>query len=131
MKKVILLLLAAVCGCIACTSKEKIKTIAPAEFAEAIATDSTAIVLDVRTPEEFAEGHLQGAVLLDYKQAESFAAGIATLDKEKTYYIHCRSGRRSHEAAVMMQSQGLKVVDMKGGIVAWSAEGLPIVMPEE
>ncbi len=131
MKKVILLLLAAVGICLACASKGDVKTIAPAEFAEAIAADSNAVVLDVRTPEEFAEGHLQGAVLLDYKQAESFAAGIAALDKEKTYYIHCRSGRRSHEAAVMMQERGLKVVDMKGGIVAWTAEGLPVVTTEE
>ncbi len=131
MKKLILFLLAAVGFAVACTSKDNIKTIAPAEFAQAIATDSNAVVLDVRTPEEFAEGHLQGAVLLDYKQAESFAAGIAALDKGKTYYIHCRSGRRSHEAAVMMQNKGLKVVDMRGGIIAWEKERLPIITSEK
>ncbi len=131
MKKLILFLLAVAGIAVACASKDDIKTIAPVEFAETVAADSNAVVLDVRTPEEFAEGHLQGAVLLDYKQTESFITGIAALDKEKIYYIYCRSGRRSHEAAVMMQDKGLKVVDMKGGILAWTAEGLPIITPEE
>ncbi len=132
MSKFILLLLAFIgIVTVACMSKDGVKTLSPADFAKAIAGDSAAVVLDVRTQEEYAEGHLQGATLLDYKQTAHFAAGIDTLDSAKTYYIHCRSGRRSHEAAVMMQKKGLNVVDMKGGILAWTAEGLPLVKAEE
>lgn len=89
------------------------------EYAKAIATDTTAFILDVRTPEEYAEGHIEGAMLMNVLEEETFASGIDTLKSDHTYYIYCRSGRRSRKAASMMTQRGLKVVDLKGGYNAW------------
>ena len=68
-------------------------------------TDSTSILLDVRTQEEFQSGHISGALMIDYYD-EDFAHHISTLDKEKTIYIYCRSGGRSGRSMKMMQEQG-------------------------
>lgn len=108
-------------------SASDIRTLAPAEFKAAAASDSTAVVLDVRQPQEYAAGHLAGAVALDYLDSDAFANGVKKLDKSRTYYVYCRSGRRSHSAAEQMQKAGLKVVDMRGGILEWEADGLPVV----
>ena len=86
-----------------------------------------AVILDVRQPSEFAEGHIEGAVNLDWLDEEAFKEGVAKLDKAKTYYIYCRSGRRSNAAAEKMQSDGFKVYDLKGGIKQWKAHGKPVV----
>ncbi|MBO7180215.1 MAG: rhodanese-like domain-containing protein, partial [Bacteroidales bacterium] len=53
--------------------------------------------------------------------------GLQGLDKSKTYYLYCRSGRRSNQAANRMLKEGFKVFDMKGGIIEWQKAGLPIV----
>lgn len=126
MKYLVISMLAVFGLCISCTAQDNIKTITPTEFAQEIMADTTAIVLDVRTDAEYAEGHLANAMLLDYLQSETFDKGIQCLDKSKTYYVYCRRGRRSHEAAVKMQAQGLKAIDMKGGITAWNEAKLPI-----
>lgn len=89
------------------------------EYAKAIATDPTAFILDVRTPEEYAEGHIEGAKLMNVLDEVSFDAGIDTLKTDRTYYIYCRSGRRSRTAAAKMTERGLKVVDLQGGYNAW------------
>lgn len=84
-------------------------------------------VIDVRTPEEFAAGHVEGAVLVDYN-APDFADRIAEFDPEGDYVIYCRSGNRSAGARDVMADQGFTdVVDVEGGIVAWNEAGLPIV----
>ncbi len=112
---------------LSCAAQDDVKTLQPTDFAEALKTDSTAVLLDVRTEKEFNEGHLQNAALIDFLQTESFTTYINSLDKQKTYYVYCRSGRRSHNAALKMQSLGLTVVDMKGGYIAWTAANLPTV----
>ena len=88
--------------------------------------DTTAVLLDVRKPEEFAEGHIAGARNLDFLNTESFGQGIKSLDRTRTYYIYCRSGGRSAKAAKQMRGLGLKVVDMKGGMLLWTELGLPV-----
>lgn len=89
------------------------------EYAEVITTDTTAYILDVRTAKEYAEGHIDGASLLNVLEEESFVAGIDSLPADRTYYIYCRSGRRSRKAAALMTERGLKVVDLEGGYNAW------------
>lgn len=84
-----------------------------------------AVVIDVRKPSEYAEGHLKNAQLLDFLDEPAFDEGIKKLDKTKHYYIYCRSGRRSHNAAEKMQKLGLTVYDMRGGILSWNRQGLP------
>lgn len=85
------------------------------------------VVIDVRTPEEFAAGHLEGAVLVDYN-APDFAERIAEFDPDGEYVVYCRSGNRSAGARDVMTEQGFTdVVDVDGGIVAWEQAGLPTV----
>ncbi len=84
------------------------------------------VVLDVRTPEEFAEGHLEGAVLVDFYAAD-FAEQLAALDTDVPYLVYCRSGNRSGQALGVMEQIGFtSAVDVDGGIVAWTDAGLPV-----
>jgi rhodanese-related sulfurtransferase len=85
------------------------------------------VVLDVRTPEEYAEGHLDGAVLVDFYEPD-FADQLSKLDLGVPYLVYCRSGNRSGQTLTMMQQLGFaSAVDIDGGIVAWQASGLPVV----
>ncbi len=86
------------------------------------------VILDVRTPEEFAEGHLEGAILIDFYE-DNFADELAQLDPEVPYLLYCRSGNRSGQTAEMMGELGFNdVADVDGGILAWNEEGLPTVV---
>ncbi len=99
-----------------------------AQDAAALADDPPAdlVVLDVRTPEEFAEGHLDGAVLVDFYDAD-FAAQLGALDPDVPYLVYCRSGNRSGQTLAIMDELGFEsAVDVDGGIVAWAGAGLPI-----
>lgn len=97
------------------------------DVAELIEDEPERIVIDVRTPAEYAEGHLEGAVLVDYN-APDFADRIAEFDPEAEYVIYCRSGNRSAGARDVMTDLGFAdVVDVEGGIIAWNQAGLPIV----
>lgn len=93
------------------------------EFADMLTTDTSVQLVDVRTPEEFAEGHLGGALNIDWK-AEGFADMAAeSLAKDRPVMVYCRSGRRSAEAAAVLDGLGLKTYNMKGGILAWMDAG--------
>lgn len=85
------------------------------------------VILDVRTPEEFAEGHLDGAVLVDFYDAD-FADQLAELDPDVPYLVYCRSGNRSGQTLPLMEQLGFgSAVDIGGGILAWVDAGLPVV----
>ena len=77
-----------------------------------------AVLLDVRTPEEYAEGHLEGAVNIDWYQTD-FITKLETVDRGDKVYVYCKKGGRSAEAAKLMDSLGFKVVDLTGGYDAW------------
>lgn len=95
-------------------------------FAEVVATPGTRII-DVRTPEEFAEGHLAGAVNIDF-QGPDFTTRIAALDRADLYAVYCRSGNRSQGAVAAMADAGLaSVVELESGILGWQEAGLPTV----
>lgn len=97
-----------------------------AAFAE-LAARSDVVVLDVRTPAEYDEGHLRGAVNLDVS-APGFATAVAELDPAVPYAVYCRSGNRSATAVAAMQQAGISdLVHLAGGIGAWSASGGEIV----
>ncbi len=89
-------------------------------------TPATATVVDVRTAEEYAEGHLQGAVNIDL-MSQSFPADIGALPKDAEYVVYCRSGNRSAQAATIMRQAGLTVQDAGGIDKASASTGLPIV----
>ncbi|MBT9149364.1 MAG: putative adenylyltransferase/sulfurtransferase MoeZ [Dehalococcoidia bacterium] len=82
-------------------------------------------IIDVRTPEEFAEGHIENAINIDF-YSKAFRNDLDKLDKDRTYLIYCRTGRRSGLTIPMMRELDfMEVYDMLGGITRWRAEGLP------
>lgn len=102
-----------------------VQVVDPAGFQQAI--DNGAEVIDVRTPEEFAAGHIEGAVNLDIASPD-FVAQIENLDTAGEYAVYCRSGNRSGVATAQMADAGLtSIVDLGGGIVVWQDEGYPVV----
>lgn len=85
------------------------------------------IILDVRTAEEVEAGKIDGAITSDVLQTEQFAAFLAEQDKDKTYYVYCRSGGRSSRAVEQMKEAGFtNVHNVNGGFQAWTANGLPV-----
>lgn len=97
-------------------------TLSPAEFAAAAKLPDT-VLLDVRTPAEFAAGHLPGATNIDVESA-GFATAVNQLDPSKTYAIYCRSGNRSKAAMTTLQQAGFtSVFHLGGGITSWQAAG--------
>ena len=94
-------------------------------FAELIA-DTNVVVLDVRTAAEFAEGHVQGAILIDQGKSDFVEKAKATLPTEMTIAIYCRSGRRSANAAGRLADVGYKCVNLRGGIIAWQGANMPV-----
>ena len=84
------------------------------------------ISLDVRTAQEFAEGHLKNAININVESG-NFENEIANLDKTATYAVYCRSGRRSAVAVDLMQKAGFtKLFNLDGGVIDWSASGYPL-----
>jgi rhodanese-related sulfurtransferase len=103
-----------------------IEVVTPQEFKSRLQADKAACLLDVRRPEEFSAGHLAGAHPLNWLDSTTFDNGAKRLDKSKTLYVYCRSGHRSNLAAHHLAAHGFKVVDMKGGYLAWTASGLEV-----
>ena len=84
-------------------------------------------LVDVRTPEEFSEGHLENAINIDVT-ADDFDAKVASLDKEKPVMVYCKSGGRSARASARLKELGFKTItDLEGGITNWKSENKPVV----
>lgn len=124
----------AACGTDAATSAagdvtsadQVVRVVEPRAAAELLEAEPRPTVIDVRTPAEFADGHLEGAVLVDV-QSPDFRDRIAELDRDASYVIYCRSGNRSVGARETMAELGFTdVSDIDGGILAWVQAGLPL-----
>ncbi|MDO5696852.1 MAG: rhodanese-like domain-containing protein [Dermatophilus congolensis] len=97
-----------------------------ATFAAAMQVPGT-VILDVRTPQEFAQGHIEGAFNIDIESG-NFADKVAELDTRVPYAIYCRSGNRSAVAVQQMNSIGFtQTYHLEGGITAWQSSGHPVV----
>jgi len=121
MKKVILLILCPFLF-LSCKGQEsdKIKKITAQELGTAL--KDTVQLIDVRTPAEFKQGHIKGALNIDVTDA-SFEKNLEQLNKNKPVYIYCRSGQRSNTAAKKMAQAGFDTLyDLKGGINNWDKE---------
>jgi len=95
--------------------------------AEPAALDASTVVIDVRTPAEFAGGHLEGAINLDV-QSPDFDALVSQLDPSASYYVYCRSGNRSGQAIDRMTSLGFTDLTNGGSVEsASSSTGIPVV----
>lgn len=110
----------------ACNSQTSNQSLTATAFNEKIKEQNNSMVLDVRTPEEYADGYIANAMNIDYRNA-SFEQEISKLDKDKIYYVYCLSGKRSASAKDIMLKNGFKnVVNLEGGILAWQAANLPL-----
>jgi rhodanese-related sulfurtransferase len=119
----------ALCGLasIATAQDAPAPTITAADLtAAAAATPGDIVVVDVRTPQEFAAGHVPGAINLPYDDTQRLIAAL-TPDKGKTLVLYCRSGRRSGLAIETLRAAGFSdLVQLEGNMPGWEAEGRPV-----
>ena len=102
-----------------------VEHVTPAE-AQKLIGEKEVRVLDLRTPEEFATGHIAGAVNIDFR-APDFEQKIASLEKQPRYVVHCSSGNRSAKALPLLQKHGFEhLYHLDGGFIAWEKAGLPM-----
>jgi len=111
------------CGNAQNQAADKLEAVA---FSEKIAQTPGAVILDVRTPDEYAKGHIKDAVNFNWNDP-GFTKQVAKMDKSEPVFVYCLSGGRSAAAAKSMREQGFKqVYEMNGGILKWKAAGLPL-----
>jgi rhodanese-related sulfurtransferase len=104
-----------------------VESVSAADAAGLLAAEPPAVLLDIRTPEEFAAGRLEGAVNIDY-YATDFADRLEDLDRDATYVIYCRSGNRTTAALELFRDLGFTSVHaVDGGILSWESTGHPVV----
>lgn len=93
------------------------------EWMSELAADNNAVVLDVRTPEEVAEGIIPNAKHIDIFKGQGFIDEVETLDKSKTYFVYCKAGGRSGQACAVMNQLGFKkTYNLLGGFSQWQGE---------
>ncbi len=91
-------------------------------------SDENAVILDVRTEDEFNDGIIPNAINIDIHKGQEFIAELEALDKSKNYYVYCRSGARSAKACQIMNELGFEnAYNLMGGILDWEGE---VVAPE-
>ncbi|TDN93402.1 rhodanese-related sulfurtransferase [Salegentibacter sp. 24] len=99
------------------------KNLTKEEWKKQLAETSQPQIIDVRTKEEFAAGHLKNARQLDIMQQQGFMEAIKDLDKNKNYYVYCRSGNRSSQACRIMEAHGVNsTYNLIGGLLEWDGE---------
>lgn len=122
---------AAACLCLAgwgCNARtQDFKSLDNATFAAAI-KDTAVQVLDVRTPAEYAEGHIPGALNIDVLGDGFESKCQKALDKERTVAVYCRSGKRSKKAAEILTGKGFDIIELNTGFSGWNG---PRTVPEE
>jgi len=114
------------CFSISAQNSQGSKTIPVAAFQKLLNETKRVQLVDVRTPEEYADGHLQHAVNIDY-EGDNFKKELERLDKTKTTMIYCLSGGRSASAMKVLKNEGFNdIYNMQGGIMAWQEAKLPL-----
>ena len=123
MKRYLLICLLAVLGLSSCKGFE---TVSPKEF-EARIADGKAQLVDVRTRDEYYAGYIPGAINIDSRLTVFMEESMVSLDPSIPVAVYCRGGKRSAEAAKKLAKAGFEVFDLEGGLLAWAAEGKPII----
>lgn len=126
MKKYIIFLLGLAANIFAANAQKNYYDTDVPSFEKLSESDSV-IVLDVRTLQEYKEGHIKGSVQIDFRDPDHLRKATDILTKNKHIAIYCRSGRRSSAFAYQLASEGYKVTNLQGGILAWQAQGKSIV----
>ncbi len=126
MKRLFAVLIASVFTLTACGATGAVTTMNVPDFAKKVSNKSI-VLLDVRTPAEFASGHISGATNIDFESG-TFESDIQKLDKSKSYAVYCRSGNRSGQATSLMAKDGFSTVfNLEGGLINWQSAGYPVV----
>lgn len=114
---------------VSCLSPKKgYRSVTAEEFSDIISDDPEVQILDVRTPAEYAEGHIYNAINVDVKSAQFEKQVEVAVSKEHLVAVYCRSGRRSKTAADFLVSKGYEVVDLNNGFNEWQSLNLPVSM---
>lgn len=101
------------------------------QFQKVLAETPDVQLLDVRTPAEFAEGHIPGAMSIDWREEDFMQQAESQLDKSRPLLVYCRSGRRSESAAIALEEAGFDTYDLKDGFLAWTNAGKPVDHSQE
>ncbi len=112
-----------------CCAQKSYNSASVEEF-EKIIADESIVRLDVRTADEYAEGHIALAMNIDIKQADFEAKAKASINKAKTIAVYCRSGNRSKKACDILTANGYKVIELSTGIMGWQSAGKPVTKEE-
>lgn len=127
MKAKLMGIISMLCSMFACNAQTNdFKSLSVEEYAKAI-EDTMVVRLDVRTPEEYAEGHIEKSLNIDVLNSGFESKALATLPKDKTIAVNCRSGKRSKNAARILVKNGYKVIELDSGYNGWIGEGKPVV----
>lgn len=103
--------------------KKEIMNLSQNDWAEKLAADDNAIVLDVRSPEECSEGMIPNAINIDIYKGQGFVYAVQELDASKNFYVYCRSGGRSQQACSIMNELGIEnTYNLMGGFMNWEGE---------
>jgi rhodanese-related sulfurtransferase len=99
------------------------KNLSQEEWKTLASSSENSIIIDVRTPQEWAEGIIPGAIQLDIRNTDHFIDEIKKLDRQKEYFVYCRSGARSGQACQMMDQLGFESAsNLVGGILEWNGD---------
>ncbi|RLD29588.1 MAG: rhodanese-like domain-containing protein [Bacteroidetes bacterium] len=99
------------------------KNITQEEWRELLSNDDDAVIIDSRTPNEWRAGVFENSLLMNINDPQSFMDDVNKLDKEKNYYVYCRSGIRSIQACQVLESVGIKTTyNLLGGILIWNGK---------
>lgn len=127
MKTRLFITLLTVFSAISMAQGQQLKQVSSREAAQLLKTDKSLVVLDVRTAEEFKDGHLKGAINIDIRQSDAMAR-IDKLDRHAKYVVHCRTNHRSKVAVDHMVQSGFKsVIQITDGYNGWIQNELPVV----
>lgn len=121
----LLTMLGAMFGCNA-QDNESFRSLTVEEYEAAIA-DTAVVRLDVRTAEEYADGHIANTLNIDVLKDDFEQKALAALPKDKTIAVNCRSGKRSKNAAQILVKNGYKVIELDAGYNGWTGAGKPVV----
>ena len=126
MKTLLYLILSLTMGISACAQKKGGYTTITADSLQQMMKDVHTVLIDVRTPEEYMEGHIPGAININYLD-ENFERGLDTLNKDLVYEVYCHSGGRSTNSAEIMVKKGFKnIFNYEGSMREWKQLGLPV-----
>lgn len=113
------------CSFFSCSTPEGLSSLSAGEFSTLLSQKPDLILLDVRTPSEYAEGHLPKSVNVDVLAPDFEQRAEAVLGKQRSVALYCRSGHRSKQAATLLSRRGIRVYELSTGWLGWVEAALP------